>query len=226
MKTITSFHLGILTLDFIFGKKLILKGIENPPPSVIERLNPILENERELLLTEDNEKIFNNEGIFKTIYEENKNNKYEKRFIPCNIKFSLFLTSRKIFNVGLSEAFRSRCTIINCPNYESPKFLSIKYDIDDNHNKICNNILKNDILENEIKILNKKLKIKGLKFIRWCKTIKNIYDSINKNIDKYDTELCINKKINIKYIIGISALRSFIDKNNSNERIDYIKTYF
>ncbi len=74
--------------------------------------------------------------------------------------------------------------------------------------------------------LNDDFIIKGLNFIRWCKTIKNIYDSVNKNIDKYDTELCKNKEINIQYIIGISALRSFIDKNNSNERLDYIKTYF
>ena len=44
LKTVTSFNLGIIPTDFIFGKKLILKGIEHPEPSVIERLNPILES--------------------------------------------------------------------------------------------------------------------------------------------------------------------------------------
>ena len=40
--------------DYLFGKKLILKGIEHPDSSVIERLNPVLENPRYLILTEDN----------------------------------------------------------------------------------------------------------------------------------------------------------------------------
>ena len=39
LKTVTSFNLGIVPNDYIFGKKLILKGIEHPEPSVLERLN-------------------------------------------------------------------------------------------------------------------------------------------------------------------------------------------
>ena len=37
LKTVTSFKLGIIPMNMIFGKKLIMKGIENPEPSVIER---------------------------------------------------------------------------------------------------------------------------------------------------------------------------------------------
>ena len=68
LKTVTSFNLGIIPNDFIFGKKLILKGIEHPEPSVIERLNPILENPRHLILTEDIQEIFNDDKIFQNIY--------------------------------------------------------------------------------------------------------------------------------------------------------------
>jgi len=34
--------LGIVPTDFIFGKKIILKGIEHPDPSVIKRLISIV----------------------------------------------------------------------------------------------------------------------------------------------------------------------------------------
>jgi hypothetical protein len=57
INTKTSFHLGIIPKCYLFGKKIILKGIENPSPSVIERLNPLLENPRNLVLTEDNQNI-------------------------------------------------------------------------------------------------------------------------------------------------------------------------
>ena len=72
---------------FIFGKILILKGIENPQPSVIERLNSVLENPKYLALTEDNQGIYNNPEIFEKIYG-NKN----KLTLPNNPNFKIILT--------------------------------------------------------------------------------------------------------------------------------------
>lgn len=54
----------IVPKAFIFGKKLILKGIEYPDSSVIEGLNIILENSRPLIITEDNQEIYNDDKIF------------------------------------------------------------------------------------------------------------------------------------------------------------------
>ena len=112
IETIISFNLGIIPSCFIFGKKIILKGVDFPQPSVIERLNSILEFPRYLVLSEDNQNIFNNFDILKELYNNNS-----KSSIPMNTNFSIFFTSRQINNGSLSEAFKSRCTIINCPNY-------------------------------------------------------------------------------------------------------------
>ena len=106
----TSFNLGIIPKAFIFGKKLILKGIENPESSVIERLNSILENPRHLIITEDNQEIYNDDKIFRKIYKENI------KSVPLNDSFRIFFTSREVFLVKLSKALLSRLTIINCPN--------------------------------------------------------------------------------------------------------------
>lgn len=72
LKTVISFNLGIIPIFFVFGKKLILKGIEHPEPSVLERLNSILENPRYLFLSEDNQEIFNEDKSFKKNYNSNK----------------------------------------------------------------------------------------------------------------------------------------------------------
>lgn len=99
LKIITSFHLGIIPRSFIYGNCLILKGIESPQPSVIERFNSILENPRYLELTEDNQQIYNNSNIFEKIY--NNNNKLT---LPNNSKFKIIFTSRNIHKKSLSEA--------------------------------------------------------------------------------------------------------------------------
>jgi len=144
LRTVTSFNLGIIPTNFIFGKKLILKGIEHPEPSVIERLNPLLENPRYLILTEDNQEIYNNDIIFRKIYKNNK------KSFPLNQRFSLFFTSREVFHGRLSEAFLSRCTIINCPNYDNENYLTIKLNPEENYKIICKNIIENENLEKEI----------------------------------------------------------------------------
>ncbi len=205
-KTVTSFNLGIVSTAFIFGKKLIMKGIENSEPSVIERLNSILENPRYLILTEDNQKIFNH-----------------KINIPFNEGFSIFFTSREVFHGRLSEAFLSRCTVINCPNYNNKKYLTIKLKTEDNYEIICRNIVKNEGLEKNIIFLKKNLvekeknfEIEILRFIRWCKSAKNIYQN----------QIKIQKKLNCKYIVGISALRSIIDRYEATKREDIVNNYF
>ena len=96
LKTVISFNLGIIPIFFVFGKKLILKGIEHPEPSVLERLNSILENPRYLFLSEDNQEIFNEDKSFKKNYNSNK------KTIPSNPSFSLFFTSREVFHGRLS----------------------------------------------------------------------------------------------------------------------------
>ena len=226
LKTVTSFNLGIVPKDFIFGKKLILKGIENPETSVIERLNPILESPRHLIITEDNQEIYNDDKIFKKIYEQ-KN----KRSIPVNNYFRIFLTSNEVFHVRLSEAFTSRLTIINCPNYDNEKYLMMQLKPEENYEMICKNIVDNSNLAKEIIIFNEILstkkeieKIEFLTFITWCKSAKNIYETLKKN--EYKTLLYQNGSINYKYIIGISALRSIIDRFEYKNRQNNIKNYF
>ena len=224
LRTVTSFNLGIIPKDYIFGKKLILKGIENPEPSVIDRLNPILENPRYLILTEDNQEIFNDERIFKNIYKTNK------KSIPPNPDFSIILTSRELFHGRLSEAFLSRCTVINCPNYENENYLTINLKPLDNYKIICRSIVENIKIYNEIIKFNSKFgeieKIEILKFIRWCKSSKNIFENIDKIEYKSDLLYNMNKEINYKYIVGISALRSIIDRYDLDKREIIIKNHF
>ena len=220
LKTVTSFNLGIVPNDFIFGKNLILKGIENPEPSVIERLNPVLENPRYLILTEDNQEIYNDDKIFKKIYKENK------KSVPLNPSFRIFFTSKEVFHGRLSEAFLSRLTIINCPNYDNENYLTIELNPEENYKTICESIVKNKNLVEEIinfnKILSKIEKIEVLRFITWCKSIKNIY----KRLEQIDYKSILRKDLNYRYIIGISALRSIIDRLDYKDRDFIIKKYF
>jgi len=214
INTITSFILGFVSCALLFGIKLIVKGIDQPLASVIERINPILEYPRHLVLTEDTQEIFNNKQILSEIYGENQN----KRNIPISKKFSIFFTSRESFNGRLSEAFRSRCTIINCPNYDTSNYLTIEMDSKQNYHDIAKYIFKKEydtIVEMIIKIfdLNKNIphsrKINMLSFIRWCNSAKNIYEYIDDN--------------NKKYTAGIAALRSIFDGYEPNNRDYFIK---
>ena len=95
---------------------------------------------------------------------------------------------------------------------------------DNNYNIICKSIVENEDIISEIiifnKILNKIEKIEVLRFIRWCKTTKNIYDNIDKIIEKSS----LNN--NYKFIVGISALRSIVDRFEPKERKYIIKKYF
>ena len=214
INTITSFILGFVSCALLFGIKLIVKGIDQPLASVIERINPILEYPRHLVLTEDTQEIFNNKQILSEIYGENQN----KRNIPISKKFSIFFTSRESFNGRLSEAFRSRCTIINCPNYDTSNYLTIEMDSKQNYHDIAKYIFKKEydtIVEMIIKIfdLNKNIphsrKINMLSFIRWCNSAKNIYEYLDDN--------------NKKFTAGIAALRSIFDGYEPNNRDYFIK---
>ena len=225
IETIISFNLGIIPSCFIFGKKIILKGVDFPQPSVIERLNSILEFPRYLVLSEDNQNIFNNSNIFKELYYNNN-----KSSIPKNTNFSIFFTSRQINNGLLSEAFKSRCTIINCPNYENKNYLNINELKSENvYETIANNIIKDERLSVNIKKINKNLQSYNasiqmdlLKYIRWCNSAKNIYDKLKDiiiGLDKSELYDKSNETINYKYIAGITALRSVLDRLDHYKRI-------
>ena len=219
LKTVTSFNLGIVPKNFIFGKKLILKGIENPDSSVIERLNPILESPRHLIITEDNQEIFNDDIIFWKIYKDNI------KSIPLNDSFRLFFTSKDVFQVKLSKALISRLTIINCPSYDNENYLTMKLNSQDNYEIICKSIVEEDFLVSEINNLNTKIgKIEFLIFIRWCQTVKKIYNKLKKIT--YKTLLYKENKLNYKYIVGISALRSIIDRFEFKHRESVIEANF
>ncbi|ORX61262.1 hypothetical protein BCR36DRAFT_408210 [Piromyces finnis] len=203
IKTITSFNLGIVSSACIFGKTLIIKGINQISPSVIERINSVLEYPRSLVLTEDTQGIFNNQQIFKDLYNSNK------RSIPISDNFTLCFTSREVVNGRLSEAFKSRCTTIICPSYNNKLYLGIEINIINNYRSIAKSIIiNNDELQNElIKLYNKickKHRIPVLSFIRWCNTTKRINECIQ------DT--------NIKHIVGIAVLRSIFDGYEPNIR--------
>ena len=87
---------------------------------------------------------------------------------------------------------------------------------DNNYEVICKNIVNDQNLVNIIISLNKEInkfdKFDILRFIRWCKSVKNIFDKISTI--NHDSILKNNKN----YIIGISALRSIIDRFDSNKR--------
>ncbi len=222
IKMKTSFNFGIVSESYLFGNILILKGIENPHSAILERLNSILEFPRNLILSEDNQNCFTNGKV------------------PLNKNFRIFFTSKSLNNQSLSEAFRSRLTVILCPSYNDNLYLIIKieekYDI---LNKILDNIfpieknenkdenedekikkehfkeIKNEIMNLVIKIENK---IDILSYIRCFKTINNIYENMFRT--KEDI-----KKLNIKHIIGIGFLRSNFDKKNSKERKKNIESF-
>ncbi len=61
------------------------------------------------------------------------------------------------------------------------------------------------------------MSIEILVFIRWCKSTKNIYDKI------YEIQ---KESINYKYIVGIYALRSIIDRLDPKKREGIIKIIF
>jgi len=207
VKTMTSFNLGIVSSACIFGQKLIIKGIDQILPSVIERINSILEYPRSLVLTEDTQGIFNNQQIFKDLYKSNR------RSIPISNNFSMYFTSREVFNGRLSEAFKSRCTIINCPSYDNKLYLSIKLNTFKNYSSIAKSITKNIELQDEIielyKRIYKRYRIPVLSFIRWCHTTERISEHM--------------KGIDAKYIVGIAILRSIFDGYDPKERNTVIK---
>jgi len=208
IKTMTSFSLGIVSSACIFGQKLIMKGIDQISPSVIERINSVLEYPRSLVLTEDTQGIFNNKNIFSNLYKSNR------RSIPISDYFAIYFTSREVFNGRLSEAFKSRCTIINCPSYDNKLYLGIKLNTFENYRSIAESIITKDVkLQKEIIELydriSKKYRIPVLSFIRWCKTTERISKSL--------------KNTNIKYIVGISVLRSIFDGYEPNIRNEVIK---
>ncbi|OUM69791.1 hypothetical protein PIROE2DRAFT_57210 [Piromyces sp. E2] len=208
IKTMTSFNLGFLSSSCIFGQKLVVKEIDQVSPSVLERINSVLEYPRSLVLTEDTQGIFNNQQIFKNLYESNR------RSVPISDNFSIYFTSREIFNGGLSEAFKSRCTIINCPSYDNKLYLGIKLDTFENYSCIAKSIItEDDDLQKELIELydriHRKKRIPVLSFIRWCNTTKNI----NKHLEN----------TNAKYVVGISVLRSVFDGYEPNTRNKVIK---
>jgi len=203
VKTMTSFNLGIVTSACIFGQKLIIKGIDQISPSVIERINSVLEYPRSLVLTEDSQGIFNNQQIFKDLYQSNR------RSIPFSENFNIYFTSRETFNGKLSEAFKSRCTIILCPSYDNKLYLGINLNIFENYSSIAKSIVnKNGNLQNGIielyERIYKKYRIPLLSFIRWCNTT----ERINKYLPNIDA----------KYIVGIAILRSIFDGYEPNMR--------
>ncbi|KAG4105393.1 hypothetical protein H8356DRAFT_1027608 [Neocallimastix lanati (nom. inval.)] len=208
IKTITSFNLGIVSSSCIFGQKLIIKGIDQISPSILERINSVLEYPRSLVLTEDTQGIFNNQQIFRDLYESNR------RSIPISDYFKIYFTSREVFNGRLSEAFKSRCTIINCPSYDNKLYLGIKMNTFENYCSIAKSIItKNDDLQREtIALYNRiyiKYRIPVLSFIRWCKTT----EKISEHLENTDA----------KYVVGISALRSIFDGYEPNNRNSIIK---
>jgi len=210
LKTVTSFVLGIVSSACIFGQRLIIKGIDQISPSVLERINSILENPRSLVLTEDTQGIFNNQQILSNLYESNK------RSIPISNNCSICFTSREVNNGRMSEGFKSRCTIIICPSYDKndSNYLGVKLNKLENYKNIAESIITNNTeLLKEIIILYekiyKKYNIPTLSFIRWCNTTKKISENIQNN--------------NYKHIVGIAILRSIFDGKEPNLRNEVIR---
>ena len=218
MESITSFNLGIVSSSYIFGNLLIIKGIENPSPSVIERLNSILEYPRNFVLSEDNQEIYNNNEIFMKIYND-KN----KTVIPYNNNFGVIFTAKSIKDK--SDAFLSRNSIIHIPNYKSKEYIGFKLEPKDNYDKIIQNIISNEYGNLKNEIINFKLNIENdiflsnlnsLNYIRWFQTAKYLYHN-QKNYEK---------DINCRKIVGISFLRSILDKFNPKDRKKIVLKYF
>ena len=144
-----------------------------------------------------------------------------------NDSFRIFFTSREVFHGKLSKALTSRLTVIYCPNYDNENYLTMELKPEINYKIICKSIVEENNLVEEIinfsKILTKIQKIEFLRFIRWCKSAKNIFKNLEKI--KYKTLLHNEDNINYKYIIGISALRSIIDRFEYKDRKNIIEKY-
>ena len=144
-----------------------------------------------------------------------------------NDSFRIYFTSREVFHGKLSKALTSRLTIIYCPNYDNENYLTMELQPEMNYKIICKSIVDDDNLVKEIinfnKIIAKIEQIEFLRFIRWCKSAKNIYKNLAK-IDK--TSLHKGDSLNYKNIIGISALRSIIDRFEYDDRKEAIKKCF
>jgi hypothetical protein len=51
---------NVVTISALLGIPLVLRSVHLPSPSVLERINSLLEDPRSLVLGEDTQKIFNN----------------------------------------------------------------------------------------------------------------------------------------------------------------------
>lgn len=89
-----------------------------------------MENPRYLILTEVIKERFNDNKIFQ-IYIKKQIKK-----ISLNWEFSIFFTSKEVFNGRLSEAFLSRYTLIYCPNYDCYNYLAMELKPQENYKTI------------------------------------------------------------------------------------------
>jgi hypothetical protein len=201
------FSPSVVTKSALLGTPLVLRSIHLPPPSVLERLNSLLEDPRSLVLGEDTQRVFNNAELIRMVTESNS------RSIPNCPGFCIAGTSTEAGFIGLSAPLQSRFTYIAVVPYSmqispSPDPSNSVSDL----RMIALNILgENAALLQAIEEIYQGLILRGrvpigiTEYVRWCKTAANLFS------DNRDS-------IPVNFIAGISALRTIVDALSDSDR--------
>ena len=197
---ILEFKPGIFISAKIRGHNLILKNITNVKTEYLERLNEVFTGSKKITLNED---------VQNSLTPENK------KEISFNNDFRVICTCQEGEEAKLSEAFKSRLTVIYINNYSHEEY---------------NKIIRNESEANDIDIINEKIyqyqckfnyeNIINLSRILNCINISKKLDKNYKNSHEKNLKLAIyyklkglmeNKK---KYLKDINNIFSFENKEN------------
>jgi MoxR-like ATPase len=199
------FVLSIVTISAILGHPLVLRAIHLPPPSVLERLNSLLEDPRSLVLAEDTQNAFNNPDLISKVSES------ESRSLPIAAGFCIAATTNDGGLCRLSRPLQSRFTVIRAQPYEMSRPLPL-FDGSPAPAEDLENIAKRITMNNTdlIRIINKihsglsgeRIHLTIIEFIRWC-----------------HTTMALSKSgVDPMHSAGIAALRTIIDCLTERDR--------
>ncbi|KAA6378241.1 MAG: putative AAA family ATPase midasin, partial [Streblomastix strix] len=214
-----AFNPSVVTLSSVLGIPLLLKSINLPPASVLERLNSLLEDPRSLVIAEDTEQIFSNDIILREV------NQSSSRSAPISAGFSLAATTTETGRMSLSRPLLSRFTSIYTEPYRLNIIKQLRPSIDKKKENEENEEDKNveeddlkviaegiteknyDLIEaiNDIHrgLIEKHQKVTITEYIRWCRTA--VYLNSFQHFSPIKAA-------------GIAALRTILDALPDNDR--------
>ncbi|KAA6368242.1 MAG: hypothetical protein EZS28_036231, partial [Streblomastix strix] len=212
-----AFNPSVVTLSSVLGIPLLLRSIHQPPASVLERLNSLLEDPRSLVIAEDTQQIFNDESLLREV------NQSRSRSAPISAGFSLAATTTETERMSLSGPILSRFTNIYIEPYRMniiKQLLPTKMknqrndDVGDQDDEDDLKIMTERITENNYDLIEaindihrgfikQNQKVTITEYIRWCKTANSLHKQQNFSPQK---------------AAGIAALRTIVDALPDNYR--------